>query len=153
MTPTTSNNQATSAVRVASPYARELERQNRRQEALGAHAPRALALAEQGLALADAWAAFEREALATDPRLARKDQSLDRTFNVAPWQLRDLCLVMHERATRLLPPLAVADQQPPSLEEASAPSDPPLEKAVDEAEGSAEAEPTTNQATDLEEGA
>jgi hypothetical protein len=147
MTPTTSN-KATSAIRVQSPYERELERLNRHEEALVAHAPRALALAEQGLALADAWAAFEREALATDPRLARKDQSLDRTFNVAPWQLRDLCLVMHERATRLLPPpLAVA----PSLEEASAPSDPPLEKAVDEAD--AEAEPTTNQATDLEEGA
>jgi hypothetical protein len=90
-------------------------RLNQRQEALGEHALRALALAEQGLALADAWAAFERDALATDQRLAPVDQRLDTTFSASPEALRTLCLAMHDRASRLLPSPSLAVDVPNPL--------------------------------------
>ena len=89
------------AMRVC-PYARERERMERREQALASHAPQALALAQQGLALAEAWAAFERDALATDARLAPIDQPLDHAFGTSAQALRNVCDVMRDRASRLL---------------------------------------------------
>ena len=81
--PRTTKTQAPITMRVC-PYARERELMDQRQQALAQHAPQALALAQQGLALAEAWAAFERNALATDARLVPMDQRLDTTFGASP---------------------------------------------------------------------
>ena len=76
--------------------------EDERQAALAIHAPCAVRLAQQGLALAEAWPAFARYALARDPRQLPEARRLDATFQAGAPTLRTVCEALSDGASRPL---------------------------------------------------